>query len=51
LTVFFGLALILAPVLAGFIADRTGSFANSFMAAVATGVLATLFFSRVRKPE
>ena len=48
-TIFYGLALILAPTLGGYIADLTGTFTWSFLMAAATGILGTLFFSRLRR--
>jgi sugar phosphate permease len=48
-TIFFGIGLILAPTLGGHIADRTGSFTGSFLAASTTGLAAAFFITRIRK--
>jgi sugar phosphate permease len=49
-TIFYGAGLILSPILGGYIADLTGTFTWSFLMGVATGALATFFFSRIKKP-
>lgn len=48
-TIFYGLALILAPTLGGYLADLTGTFIWPFLLAAATGVLGAIFFSMVKK--
>jgi sugar phosphate permease len=48
-TIFFGIGLILAPTLGGYIADLTGSFIWSFLAASATGLAAAFFITRIKK--
>lgn len=48
-TIFYGLALILAPTLGGYVADLTGTFTWPFLLAAATGVLGAVFFSKVKK--
>jgi MFS family permease len=48
-TIFFGIGLILAPTLGGYIADMTGSFTWSFLAASATGLGAAFFITRIQK--
>ncbi|MCJ7494807.1 MAG: MFS transporter [Deltaproteobacteria bacterium] len=50
-TIFYGLALILAPALGGYVADLTGTFIWPFFLATATGVLGVVFFSRVKKHD
>ncbi|NWF56213.1 MAG: MFS transporter [Syntrophaceae bacterium] len=50
-TIFYGLALILAPVGGGYLADLTGTFESSFLAGVASGCLATLFLLPLKKQE
>jgi MFS family permease len=50
-TIFFGIGLILAPTLGGWVADRSGSLVISFFVAAATGVVAAFFISRIRKIE
>jgi sugar phosphate permease len=50
-TIFFGLGLVLAPAAAGWVADRSGSLAHSFLLAAATGVVAAFFIARIRKRE
>jgi MFS family permease len=50
-TIFFGIGLILAPTVGGWIADRSGSLVNSFFVASATGIVAAFFISRIRKSE
>jgi sugar phosphate permease len=50
-TVFYGLALILAPTLGGYIADLTGTFIWSFSLGAATGILGALFFVGVKKHD
>ena len=50
-TIFYGLALILAPTLGGYVADLTGTFIWPFFLATATGVLGVVFFSRVKKHD
>ena len=47
-TIFYGLGLVLAPMLGGYIADLTGTFKWSFLVALGTGILSTFFFSRIR---
>ena len=48
-TLFFGISLILAPTVGGYIADVAGSFRWSFAAAGGTGVAAAFFVSRIQK--
>ncbi|MBI5967605.1 MAG: MFS transporter [Deltaproteobacteria bacterium] len=50
-TIFYGIGLILAPTLGGYIADLTGTFIWSFFLAAGAGALGTFFFSRLRRPE
>jgi MFS family permease len=50
-TIFYGLALILAPTLGGYIADLTDTFIWPFFLAAATGILGAVFFSMVKKNE
>jgi sugar phosphate permease len=50
-TIFYGLGLVLAPMLGGYIADFTGTFRWSFLVALGTGILSTLFFSRIHPIE
>ncbi len=47
-TIFYGLSVVLAPALGGYIADTTGTFVYSFLTAGASGCLATLFLLPVR---
>ncbi len=49
-TIFYGIALILAPALAGYIADVTGTFIYSFVIASAAGGLAAFFLSGIKRP-
>ncbi|MDI6753583.1 MAG: MFS transporter [Thermodesulfobacteriota bacterium] len=48
-TIFYGLALILAPTLGGYVADLTGTFIWPFFIAAAAGFLGAAFFSGVKK--
>jgi len=48
-TIFYGLGLMLAGILGGYIADLTGSFTRSFILAAFTGTLGTFFLSRMKK--
>ena len=48
-TIFYGVALILAPAVGGYIADVTGTFTYSFFTGFITGCLATLFFLPIKK--
>jgi sugar phosphate permease len=48
-TIFYGVALILAPAVGGYIADVTGTFIYSFFTGVISGCLATLFFLPIKK--
>lgn len=48
-TIFYGLGLILAPILGGYIADLTGTFTRSFLLAAVAGALGTFFFSRIKR--
>ena len=48
-TIFYGLGLMLSGILGGYIADRTGTFACSFLAASVAGGLGTFFFSRIQR--
>ena len=48
-TIFYGVSMVLAPAVGGYIADITGTFIYSFFTAVGSGVLATLFFFPVKK--
>jgi sugar phosphate permease len=48
-TIFYGIGLILAPTLGGYIADLTGTFTWSFLLAAATGAGASFLISRIRK--
>jgi sugar phosphate permease len=50
-TIFYGIALVLAPTLGGYLADLTGTFVWPFLLAAATGVLGAIFFSLVKKYE
>ena len=50
-TIFYGLALILAPTLGGYVADLTGTFIWPFFLAAATGVLGAVFFSGIKKHD
>jgi sugar phosphate permease len=50
-TIFYGLGLVLAPMLGGYIADLTGTFRWSFLVAVGTGILSAFFFSRIHPVE
>jgi len=50
-TIFYGLGLVLAPMLGGYIADFTGTFKWSFLVALGTGTLSAFFFSRIRLME
>jgi sugar phosphate permease len=47
-TLFYGIALIVAPALAGYIADVTGTFIYSFLIASAAGGLAAFFLSGIK---
>jgi sugar phosphate permease len=47
--IIYGLALVLAPALGGYIADVTGTFIYSFLAGIISGCLATLFFLPIKK--
>ena len=49
-TIFYGIGLILAPTLGGYIADVTGTFIWSFFMAAIAGGLGTFFFSRLKRP-
>jgi MFS family permease len=49
-TIFYGIALIIAPLLGGHIADVTGSFTHSFLVAAVAGGLGAFFFSRIKRP-
>jgi MFS family permease len=48
-TIFYGVALILAPAVGGYIADVTGTFTYSFFIGIISGCLATLFFLPIKK--
>jgi MFS family permease len=48
-TIFYGIGLILAPTLGGYIADVTGTFIWSFFMAAIAGGLGTFFFSRLKR--
>jgi len=48
-TIFYGVALVLAPTVGGYIADVTGTFIYSFFAGAFSGCLATLFFLPIKK--
>ena len=50
-TIFFGIGLILAPMVGGWIADLSGSFVQSFLVASGTGVVAAFFITRIRKVD
>jgi sugar phosphate permease len=50
-TIFYGIGLILAPTLGGYIADVTGTFTHAFSLAIITGVIAAVFFASIRKSE
>lgn len=50
-TIFYGLSLVLAPVVGGYIADFTGTFFYSFLTGTISGGLATIFFLPVKKFE
>ena len=47
-TIFYGLSVVLAPAVGGYIADATGTFVYSFLTAAASGCLATLFLLPVK---
>jgi len=47
-TIFFGLGLVLAPAVGGWIADSSGSLVQSFLVAAGTGVVAAFFITRIR---
>ena len=46
--IFYGVGVVLAPALGGYIADRTGTFTYAFSVAILTGVAGALIFSTVR---
>jgi len=48
-TLFYGLALVLAPALGGYMADLTGTFISSFLTGAISGALAILFLLPMRK--
>ena len=48
-TIFYGLALILAPAAGGYIADVTGTLFYSFLTGIISGTLATFIFLPVKK--
>jgi len=48
-TIFFGISLIVAPAVGGYVADVAGTFTWSFVMAGGTGVAATFFVSRIQK--
>ena len=48
-TIFYGLGLMLAGILGGYIADLTGSFTRSFILAAFAGALGTFFLSQMKK--
>jgi sugar phosphate permease len=50
-TIFYGIGLILAPTLGGYIADVTGTFTRAFSLAIITGTIAAIFFAVIRKSE
>ena len=50
-TIFFGIGLILAPTVGGYIADVTGTFKYAFSLAILTGTMAAIFFALIRKSE
>ncbi|MBP1719713.1 MAG: hypothetical protein H6Q43_3151 [Deltaproteobacteria bacterium] len=50
-TIFFGIGLILAPTVGGWIADLSGSFVQAFFVAAGTGVVAAFFITRIQKVE
>lgn len=50
-TIFYGLALVLAPALGGYIADVTGTFIYSFLTGIISGCLSILFFLPVKKSD
>jgi len=47
-TIFYGIALILAPTLSGYIADLMGTFTYSFLMAAAAGGLSTFFLLGIK---
>jgi len=47
-TIFYGLGLMLAGILGGYIADLTGTFARSFIVAAVAGGLGAFFFSQMK---
>lgn len=47
-TIFYGLSLVLAPAVGGYIADLTGTFIYSFSTGVISGCLATLFLLPIK---
>ncbi len=48
-TIFYGISLVIAPALGGYIADQTGTFRYSFLVSLFTGCLAVLFFLPVKR--
>ena len=48
-TIFYGLSVVLAPAVGGYLADATGTFVYSFLTAAVSGGLATLFLLPIKK--
>ncbi len=48
-TIFYGISLVIAPALGGYIADQTGTFRYSFLVSLFTGCMAVLFFLPVKR--
>ena len=48
-TIFYGLSVVLAPAVGGYLADATGTFVYSFLIAAVSGGLATLFLLPIKK--
>jgi sugar phosphate permease len=47
-TIFYGLGVVMAGLLGGYIADLTGTFARSFLVAAFAGALGTLFLAGMK---
>jgi MFS family permease len=50
ITFFFGIGQVLGPAVAGIVADRTGSFASSFLGATALAALAVVLSRGLKRP-
>jgi len=48
-TIFYGVGVMLAGILGGYIAELTGTFTRSFLVAAVAGSLGTFFFSQVKR--